>query len=198
MGIEISYQRCSDVEDRFSYQAFMDGFSDYMVKFQFTQEDFINRFFGPEGNSREVSFVAFDQDQPVGVILGGIKNFESIKTMRCGTLAIHPDYRGSGVSQRLFDLHKEEAVNKDCKQLFLEVIVGNDRAINFYQRLGYEKVYDIVYYTQTDLSQLPKECHHIFWVDGSFPGGRWQCPVQARILTLRERCGLSRPLSRSD
>jgi ribosomal protein S18 acetylase RimI-like enzyme len=161
MTVEISYQRCSEVEDRFIYQAFMDGFSDYIVKFQFTEADFISRFFGPEGNSRDHSFVAFDQDQPVGVILGGIKNYESVKTMRCGTLAIHPDYRGRGVSQRLMELHKEEAVNHGCKQLFLEVIVGNDRAINFYKRLGYEKVYDIVYYTQTDLSQLPQGKDHI-------------------------------------
>jgi ribosomal protein S18 acetylase RimI-like enzyme len=151
---QIRYERCSEVEDRFIFQAFMDGFSDYMVKFQFAEEDFIKRFFGPEGNSREISFIAFDQEQPVGVILGGIKNYESIKTMRCGTLAIHPEYRGKGISQRLFELHKEVAVNHGCKQLFLEVIVGNDRAINFYKRLGYEKVYDIVYYTNTDLSKL--------------------------------------------
>ena len=91
---QINYQKCSDVEDRFIYQAFMDGFSDYMVKFQFSLEDFLTRFFGPEGNSRDISFIAFDQEQPVGVVLGGIKNYESIKTMRCGTLAIHPDYRG--------------------------------------------------------------------------------------------------------
>jgi ribosomal protein S18 acetylase RimI-like enzyme len=151
---QIRYQRCLDVEDRFIFQAFMDGFSDYIVKFQFTEEDFINRFFGPEGNSREISFIAFDEEQPVGVILGGIKDYESIKTMRCGTLAIHPDYRGKGVSQRLFELHKEEAITQGCKQLFLEVIVGNDRAISFYKRLGYEKIYDIVYYTNNDLSQL--------------------------------------------
>ena len=50
--------------------------------------------------------------------------------MRCGTLAVHPNYRGVGVSQKLFELHKE-ALQNECKQLFLEVIVGNDRAIRF-------------------------------------------------------------------
>ncbi|MBM7655914.1 ribosomal protein S18 acetylase RimI-like enzyme [Neobacillus cucumis] len=151
---KIRYQKCSDVSDFLIYQAFMDGFSDYIVKFKFSEEEFINRFFGPEGNSRENSFIAFDQERPVGVILSGVKVYESIKTMRCGTLAIHPEYRGKGISQRLFELHKQEANNLGCKQLFLEVIVGNDRAINFYKRLGYEKIYDIVYYTNSNLSKL--------------------------------------------
>ena len=52
-----------------------------------------------EGNSLEHSFLSLDGDKPVGVILGGIKIYESIKTMRCGTLAIHPKYRGIGVSK---------------------------------------------------------------------------------------------------
>jgi ribosomal protein S18 acetylase RimI-like enzyme len=150
---QIHYQRCSEVDDRFIHQAFQDGFSDYMIKMEVTKEDFIKRFFGPEGNSREISFIALYREEPVGVILGGIKNYESIKTMRCGTLAIHPEFRGKGISQKLFELHKEEALKQGCKQLFLEVIVGNDRAINFYKRLGYEKIYDIVYFTNNDITQ---------------------------------------------
>lgn len=150
----ISYRRCSEVEDHFIHQAFQDGFSDYIIKMEISKEDFIQRFFGPEGNMRETSFIAFYEKLPVGVILGGIKNYETIKTMRCGTLAIHPDFRGKSISQKLFNLHKEEAIKQGCKQLFLEVIVGNDRAIHFYKKLGYEKIYDIVYYTNQDLSGL--------------------------------------------
>jgi ribosomal protein S18 acetylase RimI-like enzyme len=150
----IRFERCSDVDESFIYQAFQVGFSDYIVKFEFTKEDFLNRFFGPEGNEKESSFIAFYEKEPVGIILGGIKNYETIKTMRCGALAIGPDYRGSGISQKLFELHKTEAKKHGCKQLFLEVIVGNERAIHFYKKLGYEKVYDIVYFSNEDLSKL--------------------------------------------
>jgi ribosomal protein S18 acetylase RimI-like enzyme len=72
----------------------------------------------------------------------------------CGTLAISPDYRGSGISQKLFELHKTEAKKHGCKQLFLEVIVGNERAIHFYKKMGYEKIFDIVYFSNDDLSKL--------------------------------------------
>ncbi|MFJ8455780.1 GNAT family N-acetyltransferase [Bacillus paramycoides] len=148
----IQYKRCSEVSIDLVYEAFKDGFSDYIIKMDVSKEDFIKRFFRPEGNSLEHSFLALDDDKSVGVILGGIKIYESIKTMRCGTLAVHPNYRGVGISQKLFELHKEEAIQNECKQLFLEVIVGNDRAINFYNKLGYEKVYDLSYYSLNDFT----------------------------------------------
>ncbi|MFK9092585.1 GNAT family N-acetyltransferase [Bacillus salipaludis] len=158
----IQYYCCSEVEDRFIYQAFHIGFSDYLIKMDISEDGFLARFFGPEGNRRENSFIAFDQDEPVGVILGGMKIYEGIQTMRCGTLAIHPEYRGKGISQRLFELHKEEAVKHGCKQLFLEVIVGNDRAVHFYEKIGYEKMYDLVYYTHEDFSLFGKPRSEFF------------------------------------
>lgn len=150
----IQYKRCSEVSIDLVYKAFKDGFSDYIIKMEVSKENFIKRFFGPEGNMLEHSFLALDGDKSVGVILGGIKVYESIKTMRCGTLAVHPEFRGIGVSQKLFELHKEEATQNKCKQLFLEVIVGNDRAITFYNKLGYEKVYELSYYNLNDLTKI--------------------------------------------
>ncbi|WP_144467563.1 GNAT family N-acetyltransferase [Bacillus toyonensis] len=150
----IQYKRCSEVSIDLVYGAFKDGFSDYIIKMDVSKEDFIQRFLGPEGNSLEHSFLALDGDKSVGIILGGIKVYETIKTMRCGTLAVHPEFRGIGVSQKLFELHKEEAIQNECQQLFLEVIVGNDRAIHFYNKLGYEKVYDLSYYNLNDVTKL--------------------------------------------
>ncbi|EJS76533.1 GNAT family N-acetyltransferase [Bacillus cereus] len=150
----IQYKRCSEVSIDLVYKAFKDGFSDYIIKMEVSKEDFIKRFFGAEGNSLEHSFLALDGEKSVGLILGGIKVYETINTMRCGTLAVHPEYRGIGISQKLFELHKEEAIQNGCKQLFLEVIVGNDRAINFYNKLGYEKVYDLSYYNLNDVTEI--------------------------------------------
>ncbi|MCU4760674.1 GNAT family N-acetyltransferase [Bacillus cereus] len=166
----IQYKRCSEVNIDLVYEAFKDGFSDYIIKMEVSKEDFIKRFFGAEGNSLEHSFLSLEGDKPVGVILGGIKVYENIKTMRCGTLAVHPEFRGIGVSQKLFELHKEEALQNECKQLFLEVIVGNDRAIRFYNKLGYEKVYDLSYYNLKDMTKIMlKECKGIEVKQLEFP-----------------------------
>lgn len=139
------------------YEAFISGFSDYIIKFSLSKDDFKNRFFGPEGNSLEYTFVAYDGKKPIGVILGGIKEFDGIKTMRCGALAVHPEYRRMGVAQKLFELYKEKAISTNCKQLYLEVIAGNDKAINFYKKQGYEKVYDLSYFKLEDLSKISEE-----------------------------------------
>lgn len=152
----IIYKKCSEVDIDLVFKAFNNGFEDYIIKIQMPQEFFVKRFFGPEGNSLDLSFIALDEDKPVGVVLGGVKNYEGIKTMRCGALAIQQEYRGLGISQKLMELHKEEAIKQDCKQLFLEVIVGNDRAINFYKRLNYEKIYDQSFYSLEDINKIQK------------------------------------------
>lgn len=152
----IIYKKCSEVDIDLVFNAFNNGFEDYIIKVQMLQEFFIKRFFGSEGNSLDLSFIALDEDKPIGVVLGGVKVYEGIKTMRCGTLAIQKGYRGLGISQQLMKLHKEEAVKQGCRQLFLEVIVGNDRAVNFYKRLNYEKIYDLSYYILDDISKIQK------------------------------------------
>ena len=153
----ITYKRCDEVDIELIYNAFSIGFSDYIIKLDMPKDFFVKRFFGPEGNSLESSFIALDDNRPVGVVLSGIKEYEGIKTIRCGTLAVDPEYRGNGVSKRLMELHKEEGINNGCKQLFLEVIVGNDRAINFYKKLNYDKIYDLVYFSLSDISKLKEK-----------------------------------------
>ncbi len=150
----ITYKRCTETSDDAIFQAFQIGFSDYMIKFKLTKDIFMKRFFGPEGNSLEYSVIAFDDEMPVGLNLGGIKVYEGIKTLRCGALCIHPDYRGTEVSSRLFELHRDIALSNHCKQMFLEVIEGNDRAISFYKKKGYEKVYDIAYFSHSNPSDM--------------------------------------------
>lgn len=149
----ITYKKCKEVSEDTIYQAFKIGFSDYIVKTEMSKDVFAKRLLGAGRNNLEHSFIAFDGDKPVGLNLGSIKNYEGIKTLRCGALCVNPEYRGTEVGKRLFELHKELALENNCKQMFLEVIVGNDRAINFYKKKGYEKVYDIVYYSHTN----PKE-----------------------------------------
>lgn len=149
-----NYKCCADVDIEKVYSGFMMGFSDYIIKLDLSMHDFVKRFLGPEGNNLEYSYIAFDGEVPVGVILGGIKDYEGVKTIRCGALCIHPDYRGKGISQELFRLHKLVAQDNNCKQMFLEVITGNDRAIKFYNNLGYEKIYDLSYFSLSNTANF--------------------------------------------
>lgn len=149
-----TYKRCTEADTDAIYEAFIAGFSDYIIKIDMPKEDFLKHFFGPEGNSHEYSAIAFDDRKPVGLILGGIKVYEGLKTLRCGALCVIPGYRGTDVSHKLFDLHRETALENNCSQMFLEVIAGNGRAVKFYSKKGYEKVYDLVYYSHSDPSDI--------------------------------------------
>lgn len=142
----VQYKRADLVSTELVFQAFTEGFSDYPIKLAMTLEQFESRFFGPEGNRKEYSYVAFDDEKPVGVILGGIRHWDGLKTLRCGTLCLHPDYRGQGIAQALYELHKQVAVNENCGRMSLEVLKMNERAIRFYEKLDYFKAYDLKYY----------------------------------------------------
>lgn len=134
-------------EDQDIFSAFKLGFSDYAIPFDMDLPTFMNRFFHVEANRKEYSFIAFDDEHPVGIVLGGINDYDGIKTLRCGALSIAPDYRGKGISQELMSAHVSIATMKKCKQLMLEVLCENNRAIHFYEKLGYNRTYNLFYYT---------------------------------------------------
>lgn len=148
----IIYKPCSEVPFDSVYDAFRIGFSDYIIPLEMPKDLFNKHFFGPEGNGLEYSYIAMDGDKAVGLLLGGIKEYEGLKTLRCGAMCVHPEYRGKemGISLELFRLHKQLGINQGCRQLFLEVITGNDRAIQFYKKQGYIKVYDLSYFSWQD------------------------------------------------
>ena len=188
-----SIVKCSEVSDKVIQEGFKAGFVDYIIQIEMDVKTFANHFFGVEGNEREYSFIAFKNNEPVGVILSGLRTDEPFKTLRCGAMSIKPEERGNGLAQDLMVKHEEVAKMLGCKQLFLEVIVGNDRAIAFYKKSGYEKVYDLTYrkllveekgikfkrdesvykqVVETDIEEIRKlrslDLSHMPW-QGSFP-----------------------------
>lgn len=150
----VEYKCCTEVDKKVIFQAFLDGFSDYIVKFNKPENYFFDRFFGAEGNSLEYSYIAIEDGVGIGLVLGGIREFDGLKTMRCGTMCVTPESRGKGIAQKLMKLHKKKAAMENCKQLFLEVVVGNERAIKFYEKNNYITVNKISYYSTEDLNWL--------------------------------------------
>ena len=148
---------CMETDDQQIFEAFKLGFSDYSIKFDMEIETFLKRFFDIEGNQRAHSFVAFDNEKPIGVVLGGINQYDGLKTLRCGALAVAPDYRGKGVSQALMHAHENVAARKECSQMMLEVLGENHRGIHFYEKLGYLKTYNLFYYALSRTVFLEKK-----------------------------------------
>jgi len=142
----MDYIRCSKVDREVIYESFVLGFSDYPVPMTLDVDGFFDRFFGPEGNGTDHSFVAVENGAPAGLILGGVRRFDGYRNMRCGTLCVPPELRGTGVSGRLFELFLENAMEIGCERLSLEVLADNERAISFYERRGYERRNKLLYF----------------------------------------------------
>lgn len=137
------------------YKGFMIGFSDYIIKVDLAEASFVSRFFGPEGNDLKLCHVALDEGKPIGLVMGGIRQWDGKKTLRCGALCIAPDYRGREVTKTLMERHWQDGVDNRCERLSLEVIKGNDRAVRFYEKNGYYASYDIKYFrTKADQISL--------------------------------------------
>lgn len=143
----ITIRNAKILSDTVLYQVFKEAFSNYMIKFDFDEQTFISHMFGKEGNKREYSFVAYRDYKPVGIVIGGLNPTMAIKTLRCGGMGVIKEERGSDIATLLMKEHLKIAKNIGCARVYLEVIKGNDRAIGFYKKIGYRKVYDLSYKT---------------------------------------------------
>jgi [ribosomal protein S18]-alanine N-acetyltransferase len=57
-----------------------------------------------------------------------------------GTLAVHPNYRGRGIAQRLLARALLESVVGGATHAYLEVRASNQAAQNLYEKFGFERV----------------------------------------------------------
>lgn len=141
------------------FNAFCSGYSDYFFPLHIRQEQFADIFFGAEGNDKALSYAAYDGTAIVGLILGGIRTMDGIRTMRCGAFCVNPDSRSLGTGRLLFECHRAAAEEAGCRQLFLEVLTQNERAIRFYETAGYRSGYTLKYYSRPGgLPRPAREC----------------------------------------
>lgn len=75
----IRIENCTNVNKQQIYDAFMNCSADYPIKISIELDQFIDKYFGPEGNQMAHSFVALDDDYPVGLCIAGILVDNNIK-----------------------------------------------------------------------------------------------------------------------
>ncbi|MBG0780951.1 MAG: ribosomal protein S18-alanine N-acetyltransferase [Bacteroidales bacterium] len=60
------------------------------------------------------------------------------KVIRLYALAVHPDYRGKGLANKLLQTAIELSQKMNMKQISLEVRTDNEAAIKLYERKGFQ------------------------------------------------------------
>ncbi|MGE7908583.1 GNAT family N-acetyltransferase [Lysinibacillus xylanilyticus] len=117
-------------------KAWNKGFEGYFVRIEMNEEMFLKRLVG-EGLSPELSIVAFDHNNPVGIVLNGFRRMNGKKTSWNGGTGISPDYRGKGVSRALMEETIAIYESENVEVATLEAIKENKVAIALYEKYGY-------------------------------------------------------------
>ncbi len=75
----------------------------------------------------------------VGFLLYGIRNYNEVKTAYIGGTGVCPEHRGKKITQQMLDFSFPKLKEQQVKNIFLEVNIKNDFAINAYEACGFEK-----------------------------------------------------------
>ncbi|WP_107951430.1 GNAT family N-acetyltransferase [Lysinibacillus parviboronicapiens] len=117
-------------------KAWNKGFEGYFVQITMDEEMFLNRLVG-EGLSPKLSLVAFDGNEPVGIVLNGVRHLNGRKTSWNGGTGISSDYRGTGISRALMEETLAVYARESVEIATLEAITDNSKAIALYEKYGY-------------------------------------------------------------
>lgn len=87
-------------------------------------------------------FLGVFQDKVVGAFIGCISPFmfSTAKKANDLSLFILPEYRGSSLALRLIREYEKWAKERDAVRIYLGVSTGEDKACEFYGKIGYNNV----------------------------------------------------------
>lgn len=120
------------------YRAFLDAFSDYVMPFDLTEDQFRKHIvLNAVDLDRSVGW--FDSGRIVGFTLNGFGDWHGIRTVYDAGTGILPAYRRRGLSRKMFENMLPIFRAEGYRQYLLEVITENHKAIGLYEKLGFEK-----------------------------------------------------------
>jgi ribosomal protein S18 acetylase RimI-like enzyme len=120
------------------YSAFINAFSDYVVKLQPSQEQLFEML-TRRGIRYDLSVGAFSGHQLVGFNLNGFDIWKSRLTVYDTGTGVIPEYRGQGIASQMFAFSFPKLQQVSAQQYILEVIDTNVSAIKVYKRIGFRE-----------------------------------------------------------
>ncbi len=145
----ITIKKLSECSFADAVEAWNKGFEGYFFDATTTIDRFLTRL-AMEGLSAELSIVAFQNEDPVGIVLSGVRTIDGKKVAWNGGTGVAAPLRRHGVGRRLMhallDVYRDAGIDT----AILEAFRQNDKAIALYQEIGYEIIDHLVFLQRTD------------------------------------------------
>lgn len=137
------------------YQTNLEAFSDYLIPTKITRKQFDNHI-AQNAVDLNLSVGAFAANKMIGFTLNGFGLWNAKKTAYDAGTAVIPDFRKRGVGKALFSFLLPKLREIGIEQMLLEVIEKNENAIHLYQKLGFEKTRNLLFFEQGESLDLKR------------------------------------------
>jgi RimJ/RimL family protein N-acetyltransferase len=121
------------------HTAFVEAFSDYLVDISYMTTEVMRNRFIKNGFRPDLSVGVFDYDSLKGFTIVGTGIFKGNISAFDIMTGLVKDYRGKGLSNKMFDLIKTKMKEQAINNFYLEVIQENAAAIKAYEKTGFQK-----------------------------------------------------------
>lgn len=152
-------QQCQFLDETYFltlYKAFIAAFSDYVMPFELTEQQFRNHIvLNAVDLTSSVGMI--EDEKLIGFTLNGFGMWHDVNTVYDAGTGVLPGFRRRGLSKAMFDIMTPIFKDRGIEQWLLEVITTNEKAIGLYKKLGF--------YTSRTLSLLHCESELSFHAD---------------------------------
>jgi len=118
------------------YETFIAAFSDYVVPFALTEQQFRNHI-TLNGVDLNRTVGCIEDEKLVGFSLNGFGQWHGRSTVYDAGTGVLPAYRRQGISNAMFELMLPQFKRDGIEQFLLEVVTTNTGALKLYEKLGF-------------------------------------------------------------
>lgn len=154
--LNIQYKFLSGIELPTLFATNQAAFSDYLVPMNLTKEQFRNHLV-QNAVDLSMSVGAFEGERLVGYTLNGFGKWNEVQTAYDAGTGVIPEFRKRGIGTAMFEFMLPTLKLMGTKQILLEVLSNNDKAISLYGRLGFVKTRDLSFYEQSEILKPKKD-----------------------------------------
>lgn len=144
-GIKTALRQCRFLNEEYFlmlYHAFIEAFSDYLIPFALTEDQFRNHI-SLNAVDLERTVGCEENGKLIGFSLNGFGTWNGRSTVYDAGTGVIPSRRRRGVSREMFEMMLPAFARAGIEQFLLEVITTNEPAITLYEKLGFRRLREV-------------------------------------------------------